>query len=295
MKTILITGVSGMLGSYLVSRWQKHYDIYATGNSDFINNPAKKYKVFDLKKRIYKELSDWVNPDYIIHCAAITSHEYCNKNPKEAMEINGRSVKKLLKTFKDSKLIYISTDAVFPPNTKMAEESLKTKPSTIYGKSKQLGEKFILKSKKGNCIVRTTIVGKNINNKKESFVEWIYKSIKNKKPISLFSDVIFTPISIVSFAGQIKTIIESKKKLPKILHIAGSEKISKFDFGIEFCRIMKLDRKKIKEEKLSNLKSKIKRSNNQSLNVSFFEKYYKKKLPNINKTIKELSILFNYE
>lgn len=294
MKTILITGASGMLGAHLVLQWQKKYKIYATGNSNFKNNQAKKYKVFDLKKRSYKELSDWVNPEYIIHCAAITSHEYCYKNPKIALLVNGKSVKKLLKAFPKSKLLYISTDAVFPLNTNLANEHLKTKPSTIYGKSKQLGEKYILKSRKQNCIIRTTIVGKNVNIKKESFVDWIYKSIKNKKQVSLFNDVIFTPISIKSLSNQLNMLIESKRNLPKILHIAGSEKISKFAFGIEFCKMLHLDSNKVKATELSKLRSKIKRSNNQSLDISFFEKNYKKKLPNIKKTLKELSILFKY-
>lgn len=295
MKTILITGASGMLGAYLVSQWQNKYKIYATGNSYFKNNQAKKYKVFDLKKRSYKELSDWVNPDYIIHCAAITSHEYCDKNPKEAIIVNGESVKKFLKTFKSSKLIYISTDAVFPLGTHMAKENDETGPATIYGKSKELGEKYILRSKNQNCIIRTTIIGKNYNKNKESFVERIYKSLKNNRNISLFSDVIFTPITILSLANQIKILIDSRKKLPKILHIAGSEKISKFAFGMEFCKMLHLDSNKVKATELSKLKSKIKRSNNQSLDVSFFEKKYKKKLPNIKKTIKELTILFNDE
>jgi len=295
MKTILITGASGMLGAFLVSKWQKKYRVYATGNSNFEGNQAERYKIFDLKKRNYKELSDWVKPDYIIHCAAITSHEECVRDSKKAFLINSESVKKLLKAFKRSKIFFISTDAVFPLGSHMATEKSKIRPATIYGKTKKIAEGYLLKSKRENCVIRTTIVGKNINKNKISFVDRIYGSLRKKKSINLFEDVIFTPISILSFANHLQILIESKKKLPKIVHITGSESISKFDFGLKFCKIMNLDCKKINKARLEDQKSIIKRSYDQSLNVSLFENIFKKKLPNIKNTMKELKILFTNE
>ena len=75
MKKILITGASGMLGASLVSLWRNKYNLYATGRSNFDFNPAKKYLVFDFLARDFKKLTEFCNPDIIIHCAAITNHE----------------------------------------------------------------------------------------------------------------------------------------------------------------------------------------------------------------------------
>ncbi len=286
MKKILITGASGMLGATLVNLWNKRYDVYATAGSDFTENPAKHFKKFNLKSRDYQPLSKWIKPDVIIHCAALTSHEYCQTNPKEAMLVNGDSVKKLLEVFPKAKLIFISTDAVFPLNTRLANEKIKTGPVTVYGKSKELGEKYILNLAKNGCIIRTTIVGKNINSNKQSFTEWIVSSLKKNKEITLYEDVIFSPITIWHLAKELEWIIGNK--VPKILHVAGSEIISKYDFGYSLCKELNLDINLIIRGKLNQNDLKIKRSHDQTLNCSFYQKLSDHKLPNLEKTIKSL-------
>lgn len=284
MKKILITGTSGMLGATLVDLWNKKYHVYATAGSNFSHNPAFFFKKFDLKTRDYQSLFRWVKPDAIIHCAAITSHEYCQTNPEEAMLVNGESVKKLIEAFPKSKLIFISTDAVFSINTHLASEKTKTVPTTIYGKSKELGEKYILNASENNCIVRTTIVGKNINLKRQSFVEWIVNSLKNNIKINLFEDVLFTPISIWNFAKELEWIFNNQT--PKILHVAGSEITNKYTFGSELCKKMKLNTKLISSSKLNS--SKIMRSHDQTLDCRLYQKISGHNLPNLKDTIRSL-------
>ena len=43
---------------------------------------------FDLKKKSYEELLAWSKPEIIIHCAAITDVDFCEKNPKVAYQAN---------------------------------------------------------------------------------------------------------------------------------------------------------------------------------------------------------------
>jgi len=229
MKRVLITGASGMLGATLVKLWSTKYNIFATGHSDFHGNPAKNYKVFNLKSKDYAELINWSHPETIIHCAAITNVDYCEENPKETMIINGESVRKLIDSTPNAKLIFISTDAVFPCQTHLANENSLTGPENIYGKSKEYGESFIKNTLKNSCIVRTTIVGKNINIYKQGFVEWIINSIRRGNQITLFNDVFFTPISIWHLTDELEWIMNNH--VPRILHVSGSESTTKYEFG----------------------------------------------------------------
>lgn len=286
MKKILITGASGMLGATLVKLWDEKYHIFATAGSDFIHNKAKNFKKFNLKSKNFRSLVRWVKPDVIIHCAALTNHEYCQSNPKEAMLVNGDSVKKLIEIFPKTKLIFISTDAVFPLKTHLANEKTKTAPVTIYGKSKELGERYILNLAKNACIVRTTIIGRNINSGKQSFAEWIVNSIKSGKKITLYGDTVFSPISIWHLAKELEWVI--RNKVPKILHIAGREIISKYDFGYNLCKELNLDLSLIAKGKLNKKKEKIKRSEDQSLDCSFYQSISKHRLPNLRETLKIL-------
>ena len=286
MKKILITGASGMLGATLVRLWSKKYSVYGTARKDFPNNQAKIFKEFNLETKDYRILYDWVKPDVIIHCGAITSHEYCQSNRKETMLVNGESVKKLLEVFPKTKLIFISTDAVFPLDTHLANEKTKTAPTTVYGKSKELGEKYILSFAENSCIVRTTIVGSNINSGKQSFTEWIINSVKSGKNINLYEDTMFTPISIWHLAKELEWVINNKA--PTVLHIAGKEIASKYDFGYNLCKELNLNLNLIGKGKL-NQKTKIKRSKDQTLDSSFYHSISKHILPNLRDCVKILA------
>ena len=287
-KNILITGASGMLGASLHTQFP---NAYATGSSDYEGNPFNKFKPFDLKEESYVELITWSKPDVIIHCAALTDGNCCAQNPEEAFLINGHSVRKLLESSDShTRIIYISTDAVFPSSLSLAKEDDFVFPESIYGKSKELGEFYLHSSNRQYNIVRTTIVGTNLNKSKQGFVEWILES-NEAAEISLFDDVFFNPISIWHLGAEIKFLIENDIN-ESLLHISGSKVYTKYDFGIELLNSLELSTSHVKRGSISNFSQRAKRSTNQSLNCNYYQNKYNRKLPNLLDTIS--SIKSNY-
>ena len=288
MINILVTGCSGMLGASLSTCLSKYYKVYATGKSESVERIIN-YKPFDLSKDCYKELIDWSQPELIIHCAALTNGNYCEKNPSEAFDINGISVNKFLKsTNKNVSIIYISSDAVFPSSLGFAKESDCVFPENVYGKSKELGEFFLKASLNRNyTIIRTTIVGLNINKQKSGFVEWIVNTATNNQEIGLFTDVLFTPITIWDLAEEIKFLIKTGNINSETLHIGG-EICTKYHFGKKLLDGLCISTEKLVESSISSFKDRAKRSSDQSLDSSFYKKKYKRSLPNLNKTIKNI-------
>tara|TARA_B110000967_G_scaffold117159_1_gene119875 strand:+ start:2600 stop:3481 length:882 start_codon:yes stop_codon:yes gene_type:complete len=282
---ILVTGVSGMLGYTLQKVLKENNSVFSTGNSNFPQEPDN-YMVFDLKSNTYDKLIKWSNPDLIILSGALTNGNYCNENPIEAMEVNGVSVNKFINsTNKNVKIIYISTDAVFPSKLNLAKENDTVSPESVYGKSKELGEFFLNQSDREFCVIRTTIVGLNFNSRKSGFVEWIVNSAKNNEVINLFTDVIFTPISIWDLSVEIKYLI-SLKNLPKeTLHISGSEITTKHKFGMELLKELKINESSIGQSLIKDFKDRAKRCTDQTLNVDYYQKKFKRALPNLKNTI----------
>jgi len=278
---ILITGTSGMLGSTLVDSWQDKFEVYATDRSNFEYNPARNYYPFDLSSHHYDELLEWARPDVIIHCAAITDVDYCEEYPEQAMTVNGESVKMFLQS--GIRQIFISSDAVFPDGIHLATETDKIGPQNIYGESKVLGEKYIRKAGNYNCAIRTTIVGKNINQSNRGFVEWIINSVKSGKEITLFDDVFFTPITIWNLAEELEWVIDNN--ISGIVHIAGRDPISKYDFGFSICEKLSLDTTLIKKVSINDFSFKAKRSKDQTMNVTFYEIFSNRCLPTGEDTI----------
>ena len=288
MKNILITGASGMLGATLTRLFFKEFNVFGTGSSEF-KEAGFKYKVFDLSYSSYDDLIAWSKPDIIIHCGSLTNGNYCAEKPNEAFDVNGVSVQKFLKvTEKHVKIIYISTDAVFPSSLHLAKETNCVFPENVYGKSKELGEFFLNTSIDRNyTIIRTTIVGLNINKQKSGFVEWIINTAKENQELGLFTDVLFTPISIWSLANEIRFLIESNNINSEILHIGG-ELCTKYEFGRKLLESLNISTDKLKKSSILSFKDRAKRCIDQSLDSSFYQKKYNRVLPNLNNTINTL-------
>lgn len=293
-KRILITGASGMLGMTLAKYLGQNHTVFATGNSTNLEQYFENYLSFNLENDNYRELINWGNPDIIIHCGALTNGNYCKENPKEAFNINGVSMQKFLNATTNSvKIIYISTDAVFPSELHLAKETDCVKPENVYGKSKELGEFFLLNSNRKYTIIRTTIVGLNYNKQKQGFVEWIVNSAKEGEKISLFDDVIFTPISIWSLSKEIGYIIKNDCINSEILHIAGNENCTKYEFGMSLLRSLQLDVKKIIRGSILNFEDRAKRCTDQTLDTSNYQEKYNRKLPTLVETINEIKNKYN--
>jgi dTDP-4-dehydrorhamnose reductase len=241
---------------------------------------------FDLKSDCYLELIEWANPDIIIHSGALTNGNFCEKNPNDAFNINGVSVQKFLKATKsDVKIIYISTDAVFPSSLHLPKELDCVSPENVYGKSKELGEFFLKTStNRSYTIIRTTIVGLSLGTNKTGFAEWIISTAKERRELALFTDVLFSPISIWDLANEINFLIKTDNINSEILHIAG-ELCTKFEFGIKLLDMLDISTQTLSKGLISSFSSRAKRSNDQSLDSSCYIEKYQRGLVSLERTI----------
>ena len=277
-----------MLGATLVDSLKNKYEVYATGNSNFKEEYAQ-YMKFDLASASFEELINWSNPDVIIHSGALTNGNYCKENPDKALDINGLSLSKLIQATKPHvKIIYISTDAVFPSELSMATEKDCRIPENVYGKSKEIGEFFLSNSERDYVIIRTTIVGYNLNSSKSGFVEWIINSSINMEEIGLFEDVVFTPISIYDLATEIQFLIDNKDIRRETLHITGAESCTKFEFGLELLKSLNLNTQLVKKSSILAFTDRAKRCTDQTLSTKLYQNKYKRELPTFSETINSL-------
>ncbi len=277
-----------MLGASFVDALQGEFEVFATAGSDFDENRAQNFKIFDLKQESYDELISWSQPDAVVHCAALTNGNYCEQNPEEAFLVNGFSSKKLLEaTGEQTRIIYVSTDAVFPSDTSWVKESDCPKPESVYGKSKELGEFFLLHSSRQVTVLRTTVVGLNINNSRSGFVEWILNSSTQSEQISLFDDVVFTPISIWKFIELTRSII-LREIDARILHLVSEDSCTKYQFGIELLKSLGMSHDHIGKGSILTFSKRAKRSTDQTLSSRQTAELLKQRLPEIKEVIQDI-------
>lgn len=292
-KKVLITGATGMLGANLVGKLENLFDVYSTSSSDFKEREFDKFKIFDLNKEDYSPLFSWVDPDVIIHCAAITNGNFCQNNPYEAFLTNSFSCNKLASfSNKDCHIVYISTDAVFSADIHLAKEIDIPNPETIYGKSKELGEFLLQSIHKKISIIRTTIVGLNLNSEKRGFADWIIRSQHKGEKINLFDDVLFTPISIWRLGEEIISLIQNPMNR-KICHISGAEVVTKYDFGYELVKSLNGNFDLLTRGSIQEFSGRAKRSTDQTLSCKNYEIERSVKLPTLTETVNDIKIKYN--
>lgn len=152
-KKVLITGGAGFIGSAVIKELQKYdYEIFVVdnlsfGNRDFIDIKDHNFFKEDiLDASALKKIVSKVNPQWIIHLAAVHFIPYCNKHPYESSNINISGTINLLDAAEQSsaleKIFFASTAAVYPIYDDPINENHPTKPLDIYGLSKLAGERI---------------------------------------------------------------------------------------------------------------------------------------------------------
>ena len=136
-KRIVITGRTGLLGSYFYKKYKTKYKI--------VSYPHRVENLYHQKK--------WVRNkkfEYFIHFAALTK----NNNKKKFLKINTIATINLLKTLLKAKVsdlkyfLFISSSHVYGFSNKSITENKKRIPINSYGKSKKKVEDYIIKNRK---------------------------------------------------------------------------------------------------------------------------------------------------
>ncbi len=152
-KKIVITGGAGFIGSAVIKELQAHqHDIYVIdnlsfGNRDFIAIDDDHFFEEDIRDREkMMELMGAIQPQWIIHLAAIHFIPYCNQHPFESANINIQGTINVLDAAKQvtglEKVFFASTAAVYPIYDDAVTETHAVGPLDIYGLSKLAGERL---------------------------------------------------------------------------------------------------------------------------------------------------------
>jgi len=242
MKKILITGAFGQLGTSLCEVLPNEL-ILATGR---IMTMTEKYRSMELditnKKHVEKLIRNY-KPDIIIHLAAMTDVDGCEKDPEMAFDINVGATENLLKNFK-GKFIYVSTDYVFDGEEGPYHEDDKVNPVSVYGKTKLYGENLVQESDIDWIILRSNIIFSYNDRTKASFVNWVVDSLKKKQMITVVNDQWNNPTWTNDLANVMSMMIE--KNISGLYHYGGGDFLNRYEFAKMIASSFSLDRQLIK-------------------------------------------------
>ncbi|MCP4715849.1 MAG: SDR family oxidoreductase [Deltaproteobacteria bacterium] len=233
LPKIFITGISGFLGTNLLRELAGRYDIYGTFWSHPLNHcdvTAVKLDITD--SRQLSELIAKIQPNIIIHTAAVSSPDYCEQNRDRAWQINVTSTRTLAAAAQknNSRLVFISSDMVFDGSAGMFTESDPTGPVNYYGQTKSEGEVSCLNDCRDAVILRITLQYGCGSATTQSFSDWLINQLRAGKPANLFHDQFRSPTYAADTARGIeRAALESKAGM--VYHLAAPDRIDRYAFG----------------------------------------------------------------
>lgn len=198
---VLITGVSGQLGKDAAK-------VLTARGVDFLGVSSKEMDITD-RDAVLGMFSEY-RPDAVLHCAAYTQVDRAEDEPERCMSVNADGTRYIAEACREigAKLLYISTDYVFPgTGDKPWETDDPTGPLNVYGRSKLAGEEAVRELVKKHFIVRTSwVIGEHGSN----FVKIMLRLAETRSELRVVDDQIGSPTFTADLAPLLCDMLETE-------------------------------------------------------------------------------------
>ncbi|MDB9372869.1 dTDP-4-dehydrorhamnose reductase [Nodularia sphaerocarpa] len=223
-ESILLLGSNGQVGQELEKILSPKHQIIS------LARPKIDLTQPDNLRQIIRE----IQPQIIINAAAYTAVDKAETEPELATAINTTAPQIIAEESQKlgSFLIHFSTDYVFDgQQTHPYQESDKTNPLGVYGKTKRAGEIAIEQTHSHHIILRTAWVYGTYG--KGNFVKTMLRLGKERSEIGVVTDQIGSPTWAQDIADAIAHIIpQLTPEIAGIYHYTNSGVISWYDFAV---------------------------------------------------------------
>jgi dTDP-4-dehydrorhamnose reductase len=221
---LLVTGAAGMLGTDVVAA-------AIAADHEVLGLSRAQLDITDAEA--VAEAVEEAGPDAVINCAAYTAVDAAESDQDAAAAINAVGAGNVAKAADriGAWTVHVSSDYVFDgTKTTPYVESDRTRPQSVYGATKLLGEQEVaLKSRSRHTIVRTSWL---FGNAGPCFPATILRLASERDTLKVVEDQIGCP----TFTGHLAPVLVALGTvncIPGVMHLAASEECSWFEFALE--------------------------------------------------------------
>ncbi|MCK5737985.1 SDR family oxidoreductase [bacterium] len=253
-KNILITGGSGFLGRHLIAQAVDDWNVTAIHRRPVPEILGCQWIAADLTNMDQlKAVLDRVQPDAIIHAAAMARLDEAEANRDAALAINYTVTRHIAQWCADHacRLVFVSTDQVFDGNYPNATESDPAVPLNYYGETKLQAEKAVLDIQSNSVVARAALIyGFSLGGQRTFFENTLIR-LQEKKPVRLFEDEFRTPILVNNLAAALLEL--AGHSYCGRIHLAGNERLSRYKFGELMAEVMDLPKVGLQPGKMADI------------------------------------------
>jgi dTDP-4-dehydrorhamnose reductase len=238
---IVVTGADGQLGVELVPTLSVCREVIGITIADL-----------DVTDHDCADRLAALAPDWVVHAAAATDVDGCEREPERAMAVNADGTRRVAEGCRraGAGLVYLSTDYVFDGRKGAPYTEADTPaPLNAYGRSKLEGERAVRSVVSRWLIVRTAWLygtqGKN-------FVKTVLGKVRDGEPLRVVDDQVGSPTYAADLAGAVALLLS--RGLTGVFHVTNGGSCSWYEFAREILRLTNVDVnsvKRITSEELS--------------------------------------------
>ena len=284
--TWLITGASGRLGYQLCQRLvARGAGVVAHVHEHGMDGAAI--------REIRADLGDFAAVEravagsrarVIVHTAGSTDVDACEARPDEARRIHVVATANLARAAQrtGAQFVYISTDHLWDGTRPMVDEDTPTAPMNTYARTKREGEVVALAECHHALVLRTNIFGRG-RPWRPSFSDWIESGLRERRKLTMFTDVYFTPIAMELLCPIIVEMV--RRDAAGLYHAAGSERLSKCDFAMRLADAFGYDASPIVPVSVADVALTAPRPNDMSLATEKIARFLGRPMPDCRESL----------
>jgi dTDP-4-dehydrorhamnose reductase len=279
LMKVLVTGATGLLGPYLTDAASNFGSVVTVGH----DKGERRVDLTDLAA--CRSLVAVTAPDIVLHAAAKTDVDQCERDPEQADRVNRGAAANLAASLPPNiKLVYLSTDQVYPDLPGPHRENDEA-PVNIYGRSKLEGEHAVLTHPRA-LVVRTNLFGPSRTFGRRSLSDFIVDQLSANLPTTLFEDVQFSPLHMGTLADLIMELV--RHDVSGVFNLGSRGGMSKSKFGLRIANQLDLPTKSVMIGHSTSVPGRAKRPADLRLDVSRVESALNREMPTLEEEIARL-------
>ncbi len=236
-QRVLVTGAAGQVGGYLRPVLEAAgASVIGVGRqagpgvdsvADIADGPAIRTVIADTR------------PDAIIHAAAYTDVDGCERDPERAEAVNAAGSRHVAEAARaaGSYLLAVGTDFVFPGDGGSPySEDAAARPLSVYGSSKLAGEQATLETDPGFAVVRTAWVYGGAG---KHFPRTVLTILRDRGAMEVVNDETGSP----TFAGDLAAALVALVAIrgSGIFHLTNEGRATRFALARAVAEIAGID------------------------------------------------------
>ncbi|MDR3392979.1 MAG: SDR family oxidoreductase [Sulfuriferula sp.] len=237
---VLLTGATGYVGKLVCAGLGQRWDM--VGVSAHADEAQGLYRCDLADAEQVRLLSQRIVPDVIIHAAGDKNLARCEASPSAAYLANVQTTINLAQSFPDARIIYISSDYVFPGDRGGYREDDPLGPVTVYGRTKACAELAGLTLSERFYVLRLSA----LYDGNATFLRFVRESLMRGDTVNCFEDAFYSPTYYGDFLIVLERLVEAPVLARRIYHACG-QRISRYFFAKIFARASNLEQSLIRQ------------------------------------------------